>query len=163
MSEPIVITRDKVHRGWSDLEPKIAIAGVAGFAAIIALIVAKQFNITLPSEVASVIPASFALLCGYLTPSSGTVVTRRTDGATTTESHSAPTVTTVSTPIQAPAPAAPIVPVQAASTIPATSTGTTDQPGFTQVLTSPDEQATEVVNPPYSRGASILSQLGQNR
>lgn len=154
MSTPIVITRDKVKRGWSDLEPKIAIAGVVGFLAVVALIVAKQFAIDLPPEVATAGGIAFALLAGYLTPSAGTVVTTRTEGAVTTESHSAPTVTTVSTPIQAPAPA----PVQ----VPVTTAPVADEPGFTQVL-QPDEQPTEVVQPTYSRGASILGLLGQNR
>lgn len=98
MSDPIIITRDKVQRGWSDLEPKIAIAGAVGFLSLVGVLVANSLDVKLPPEVMASIPICLGVLCGYLTPSSGTVITKQTINGKVEESHTGASVTTFTAP-----------------------------------------------------------------
>jgi hypothetical protein len=161
MSNPIVITRDTVSRPWAELDPKIAVALITGFLALIAVIVAHALGVKLPVEVYSVIPLSFAILCGYFTKGTGTTVTQfGPDGTKVSEeTHHGPTVTTVSTPIQAPAPDPSVLAsarAAAQAIPPATS--------FTETLngTEPEDSKDTVVLPPTPGAAFFAARANQS-
>lgn len=142
MNDPIVVTRELVKRGWSDIEPKLVTALASGAATAFLVGVAKAYGITIPEQVISAAPLFAALLIGYLTPSVGTTVTKKLDSnGTQVEKHSGSVITTVtaSTPVQ-----------QATQVIPS-------------ARTLADLANTEVMQPPTvqvpSQAAAILDQL----
>lgn len=108
MNDPIVVTRELVKRGWSDIEPKLVTALASGAATAFLVGVAKAYGVTIPESVISAAPLFAALLIGYLTPSVGTTVTKKIAGnGTITEAHSGAVVSTFTAPtkIQPTAPA----------------------------------------------------------
>lgn len=150
MSDPIVITRELVKRGWSDFEPKLITGLLTGSVAAFLVSLLAQYGIHLSSLQENFIAVACFFVGGYLTPSTGTAVTKRIDaGLREVEQHSGPVVTTVTAPTAIQQPSTPIQ---------QTSPGV-----FTKVIQpeNPDEKPTEVL-PPYSRGQSILSAIQQN-
>ncbi len=109
MNDPIVVTRELVKRGWSDIEPKLVTALASGAATAFLVGVAKAYGVNIPESVISAAPLFCALLIGYLTPSVGTTVTKKIAGnGTITEAHSGAVVSTFTAPtkIQVTAPVA---------------------------------------------------------
>lgn len=139
MSDPIVITRELVKRGWSDFEPKLITGLLSGGVSTFITSILGQYGIHLDATMQKIIVVGCFFLGGYLTPSTGTAVTKRIDnGIREVEQHTGSTVTTVTGP----------TPVQTPSAFTAVVTG--DTPPAT-----PDSTPTVQ----YSRGASILDQL----
>lgn len=101
-SDFVTVTRTLVKRGWSDIEPKIAIGIATGSIAtgLVAFLqpVAKSYGIDVPESVWAGIPLFVSMLGGYITPSVGTTITQPTNDKVTTETHSGPVVTTVTAP-----------------------------------------------------------------
>lgn len=149
MSDPIVITRELVKRGWSDFEPKLITGLLTGSVTAFVVSLLATYGIHLSGLQENFLSVAGFFLGGYLTPSTGTAVTKRIDsGIREVEQHSGSTVTTVTGP----------TPIQ--------RTGQT--PSFTQVITDDnaaqnvkqdDPDGPTAIIPPYQRGASILSQL----
>lgn len=139
MSDPIVITRELVKRGWSDFEPKLITGLLTGSVAAFIVSLLGQYGVHLSAMQDSFLSVGCFFVGGYLTPSTGTAVTKRISaGVQEVEQHSGQTITTITgpTPIQTPSGA------------------------FTKVLSGDDtSKPTEVLAPPYSRGGSILDQL----
>lgn len=168
MSDPIILTRDKVKREWSDFEPKLvaAILSGAGSGIIIAIVtpIATKAGIVLTPEIQAQIPLAIAGFIGWLTPSVGTTVTKKMSGnGTVSETHSGNPVTTVTAPTKIIRPAPPMGEPQnpdpnsggAASAV----TNTTGD-SVTQILAgtaNPDPNSEPTVA--YTRGAGFLSRL----
>lgn len=161
MSDPIVITRELVKRGWSDFEPKLITGLLSGSAsAVIISFIANYVHLQAWQEQAIGIACFF--VGGYLTPSTGTAVTKRIDsGLREIEQHrgNSVTVVTAATPVQAPMPAPP-------SSATFTQVLADDTPHSddraTAIMPSPDNVPTEVapsVSPQYARSASILDAI----
>lgn len=106
MSNPIVITRELVKRGWSDFEPKLITGLLTGSAAAFIVSMLSTYGIHLSGLQENFVSVACFFLGGYLTPSTGTAVTKRIDaGLAEVEQHSGPVMTTVTapTPVQKPA------------------------------------------------------------
>lgn len=148
MTDPIVITREIVKRGWTDFEPKVITGLLTGGAAAFITSLLGQYGIHLDAMSQKILVVAFYFLGSYLTPSSGQTFTRTISkdlGALVqeVESHTGNTVTTVTgaTPIQ------PAV-VPAARTFTEAVTGTSEP--------DPADAATAV----YQRsGAAFLNNL----
>lgn len=144
MSEPIVITRELVKRGWSDFEPKLITGLLTGSVAAFLVSILSTYGVHLSALQENFIAVACFFLGGYLTPSTGTAVTKRIDaGLREVEQHTAATVTTVTAPTA----------VQTSR----------DAPSFTKVIqpepepvpSDPDSTPTTA----YAAGPSILEQL----
>ena len=168
MSDPIVITRELVKRGWSDFEPKLITGLLTGSAAAFIASVLSTYGIHLDALQQNFIAVACFFLGGYLTPSTGTAVTKRIDaGIREVETHSGPTVTTVTgpTPVQAsvPTPIQQSTPGVFTKVMPGSTVADPSVQGPSVPVPTDPNAPTQVLAPPYSRGASILDQLGQNR
>jgi hypothetical protein len=115
MSDPIVITREIVKRGWTDFEPKIITGLLTGGAATFLTGLLGQYGIVLDPTSQKLVVVALYFVGAYLTPSTGQTFTRTISKdlnglVQSVEQHTGNTVSTVTgaTPVQAPAPAAPL-------------------------------------------------------
>lgn len=146
MSDPIVITRELVKRGWSDFEPKLITGLLTGSSAAFVVSLLGTYGVHLSGLQENFVSVACFFLGGYLTPSTGTAVTKRIDsGVREVEQHSGSTITTVTgpTPVQA---------TKVQQTAPGVFTKTIDP-------TTDDQKATEVIPPSYSRAGAFLDNL----
>jgi hypothetical protein len=111
MSDPIVITREIVKRGWTDFEPKIITGLLTGGAATFLTGLLGQYGIILDPTSQKLVVVALYFLGAYLTPSTGQTFTRTISKdlnglVQSVEQHTGNTVSTVTgaTPVQAPAP-----------------------------------------------------------
>jgi hypothetical protein len=107
MNDPIVVTRNLVKRGWTDFEPKVITGLLSGSLVAFLTGILGQYGITLDPVQQKYLVVGGYFLGAYLTPSSGTQITRTISDdikkvVKEVETHSGATVTTVtnSTPIQ---------------------------------------------------------------
>lgn len=103
MNDPIVVTRNLVKRGWTDFEPKVITGLMSGSVAAFLVTLVANYGIHLTTMQENYIVVGCYFLGSYLTPSSGTTVTRRIEDAAQktfreVESHTGATVSVVTAP-----------------------------------------------------------------
>lgn len=171
MTDPIVITREIVKRGWSDFEPKLITGLLSGSVAafLISFVTGAPLHWVISPLQQEFLSVACFFLGGYLTPSAGTAITKRIDkGMNEVEQHTGRTLTTVtgSTPIQSPLPAPapkgkPLIPETPRGGDPAPAATNLGQDSVTAIIngtaagTVPaDSTPTTVMNPFAQRAAS---------
>jgi hypothetical protein len=106
--EFVSITRGLVKRGWSEIEPKVAASFVTGGVSGIFLAILTSYHVPITPALAQWAPYIFAVIGGYVFPSSGQVIVTKADPAshtTTTKTVGAvQTVVTGAIPVQKPEP-----------------------------------------------------------
>jgi hypothetical protein len=104
--EFVSITRGLVKRGWTEIEPKVAASFVTGGVSGIFLAILTSYHVPITPALAQWAPYLFAIIGGYIFPSSGQVIMTKADPAshtTTTKTVGAvQTIVTGPIPVQAP-------------------------------------------------------------
>lgn len=96
--EFVSITRGVVKRGLTDIEPKVAAGAGGGVVFGILITILASYHVPITPAVQQWGPYLVAILCGYIFPSSGHIITTRaSDDARTTTTHTAGTVETIVT------------------------------------------------------------------
>lgn len=115
--EFVSITRGLVRRGWSEIEPKIAASAASGGLFGILVNILASYHVPITPEVKAWGPYLIAIIGGYIFPSSGQIITVKSDDksktTTTATVGGVQTIVTGSIPVQTPTPAAPPAPKQA--------------------------------------------------
>lgn len=143
MSDPIVITREIVKRGWTDFEPKIITGLLTGGVATFITGLLGTYGVHLDGTSQKLVVVACYFLGAYLTPSSGQTFTRTISKdlqglVQNVEQHTGNTVTTVTG----------VVPVQKAQPAPVGEPDTAESNrGGAHAATNPgQDSATAIMN-----------------